>query len=63
MHKHLAWLALCASFFTHMDTGCGSGTQTAFLAQHFPTVIGMDVSPAALDIAERSNGGTVFWMG
>jgi 2-polyprenyl-3-methyl-5-hydroxy-6-metoxy-1,4-benzoquinol methylase len=31
-----------------IDIGCGNGRQTRFLAQHFPTVVGTDISPAAI---------------
>lgn len=36
-----------------IDFACGNGKQTQFLAQHFPRVIGVDVSPAALAIAKE----------
>lgn len=38
-----------------VDIGCGHGTQTRELARHFAQVIGVDVSPAGLEIARRSN--------
>ncbi|SEU19351.1 class I SAM-dependent methyltransferase [Stigmatella erecta] len=38
-----------------VDLGCGSGIQTRFLAQHFPRVIGVDVSPSAVALAARNN--------
>ncbi|WP_436494409.1 class I SAM-dependent methyltransferase [Actinokineospora sp. HUAS TT18] len=34
-----------------LDIGCGNGTQTAALAAEFPTVIGLDFAPAAIDHA------------
>lgn len=34
-----------------IDYGCGNGTQTHFLARHFPSVIGIDISPTAIDLA------------
>lgn len=39
-----------------VDLGCGNGTQTRFLAEHFPRVIGVDVSEAGLAIAREING-------
>ncbi|THJ24925.1 MAG: class I SAM-dependent methyltransferase [Nitrospira sp. CG24E] len=38
-----------------IDLGCGNGTQTRFLANHFARVIGTEISPAALDIARTKN--------
>jgi SAM-dependent methyltransferase len=32
-----------------VDFGCGDGRQTRFLARHFTTVLGIDISPAAID--------------
>ncbi|XP_070694372.1 putative methyltransferase DDB_G0268948 [Pempheris klunzingeri] len=34
-----------------VDVGCGSGQGTLLLAKHFVSVVGMDVSPAQLDMA------------
>jgi SAM-dependent methyltransferase len=31
-----------------LDLGCGDGRQTRFLAQHFKTVIRVDISPSAI---------------
>lgn len=39
-----------------LDVGCGNGTQTRYLAQHFATVIGTEVAPAALDQARAAGG-------
>ena len=36
---------------TLIDLGCGNGTQTQFLADHFARVIGTEISPAAVEIA------------
>lgn len=36
-----------------VDVGCGNGTQTRFLATRFATVIGVDLSAAAIDQARR----------
>ncbi|MEV7189079.1 class I SAM-dependent methyltransferase [Kitasatospora sp. NPDC093102] len=38
-----------------VDLGCGNGTQTRFLAEHFPLVLGVDLSTAALDLARRGD--------
>jgi SAM-dependent methyltransferase len=39
-----------------IDLGCGNGTQTRFLADHFARVIGTEISPAAVEIAQTKNG-------
>ncbi len=39
-----------------IDVGCGHGTQTRELALHFPRVLGVDVSPAGLEIARQTHG-------
>ncbi|EFL35958.1 thiopurine S-methyltransferase superfamily [Streptomyces viridochromogenes DSM 40736] len=38
-----------------VDLGCGNGTQTRFLADRFPRVMGVDLSAAALDHARRAD--------
>lgn len=38
-----------------VDLGCGNGTQTRFLADHFVRVIGTEISPAAVQIAQTKN--------
>lgn len=38
-----------------VDLGCGNGTQTRFLADRFPHVVGADLSAAALDHARRAD--------
>ena len=38
-----------------VDLGCGNGTQTRFLANHFAKVIGTEISPAAVHIAQTKN--------
>ena len=46
---------LQAAFTARMplvDFGCGNGTQTLFLAQHFSQVVGVDVSEAAIAQAQ-----------
>ena len=34
-----------------IDLGCGNGRQTRFLARHFQTVVGVDISPSAVERA------------
>ncbi|MEU9008933.1 class I SAM-dependent methyltransferase [Streptomyces sp. NPDC048479] len=36
---------------TLVDLGCGNGTQTRFLADRFPQVLGLDLSAAAIELA------------
>ncbi|GAB2888464.1 class I SAM-dependent methyltransferase [Streptomyces deserti] len=38
-----------------VDLGCGNGTQTRFLADRFPRVVGADLSAAALDHARHAD--------
>ncbi|MGH7184189.1 MAG: class I SAM-dependent methyltransferase [Nitrospiraceae bacterium] len=38
-----------------IDLGCGNGTQTHFLAGHFARVIGTEISPAAVSVAQAKN--------
>lgn len=38
-----------------IDLGCGNGTQTRFLANHFARVIGTEIAPAAVEIARKKN--------
>ena len=38
-----------------IDLGCGNGTQTRFLADHFARVTGTEISPAAVEIAQAKN--------
>ncbi|MFJ9558773.1 class I SAM-dependent methyltransferase [Streptomyces fuscichromogenes] len=40
-----------------VDLGCGNGTQTRYLAQRFPRVLGADISEAALDHARHADPG------
>jgi SAM-dependent methyltransferase len=40
-----------------VDVGCGNGTLTRALAGVFPRAVGVDVSPAALDLARRESAG------
>jgi cyclopropane fatty-acyl-phospholipid synthase-like methyltransferase len=41
-----------------IDLGCGNGTQTRFLANHFTRVIGTEISPAAVQIAQTKHAAT-----
>jgi len=36
-----------------LDLGCGNGRQTRFLARHFNRVIGVDISPSAIQLAKK----------
>jgi len=38
-----------------IDLGCGNGTQTRFLADHFSRVIGTEISPTAIEISRVTN--------
>ncbi|MEU1286076.1 class I SAM-dependent methyltransferase [Kitasatospora sp. NPDC005856] len=38
-----------------IDLGCGNGTQTRFLAERFPLVLGVDLAAAAVDRARRGD--------
>ncbi|MEU9065886.1 class I SAM-dependent methyltransferase [Streptomyces sp. NPDC048109] len=38
-----------------IDLGCGNGTQTRYLAERFPHVVGADLSEAALEHARRAD--------
>jgi SAM-dependent methyltransferase len=38
-----------------IDLGCGNGTQTRFLADHFARVLGTEISPAAVEIARTKH--------
>ena len=39
-----------------LDLGCGTGTDSIYLAQHGWDVTGVDMVPRALDIARRKHG-------
>lgn len=39
-----------------IDVGCGNGTQTRFLADHYARVIGTEIAPAAVELAGKTNG-------
>ncbi|MEU6530273.1 class I SAM-dependent methyltransferase [Streptomyces sp. NPDC046928] len=55
--RHLPLLEphLTAPDLVMIDLGCGNGTQTRFLADRFPRVVGADLSAAALDLARRAD--------
>lgn len=46
-------LAELAADGTLADVGCGPGHVSAFLADHHPDVIGLDLSPQMIDLARR----------
>ncbi|MGA5824276.1 methyltransferase domain-containing protein [Kitasatospora sp. NPDC094028] len=56
--RHLALFGpyLADDRFPLVDLGCGNGTQTRFLAERFPNVLGVDLSAAAVDRARRGGG-------
>ncbi|CAM5722373.1 class I SAM-dependent methyltransferase [Streptomyces fumanus] len=55
--RHLALFAprLADPGLPLLDLGCGNGTQTRYLADRFPHVIGVDLAAAALDRARRAD--------
>jgi SAM-dependent methyltransferase len=36
-----------------IDLGCGTGTQSVFLAEHYPRVLAVDVAPEAIRVAKE----------
>ncbi len=40
-----------------LDLGCGNGRQSRFLAQHYKQVIGVDISPSAIELAKSETSG------
>ncbi|MFF1867732.1 class I SAM-dependent methyltransferase [Streptomyces sp. CB03911] len=42
-----------------VDLGCGNGTQTRYLAGHFPRAVGVDLSASAVAHARRADHGAV----
>ncbi|MFJ2768842.1 class I SAM-dependent methyltransferase [Streptomyces sp. NPDC087300] len=54
---HLALLEphLVAAGLPFIDLGCGNGTQTRFIADRYPRVLGVDLSAAALDHARQED--------
>lgn len=40
-----------------LDFGCGNGRQSRYLAKHYPRVIGTDVAPAAIELAQAETNG------
>ncbi|MET8628052.1 class I SAM-dependent methyltransferase [Kitasatospora sp. NPDC004669] len=55
--RHLALFRphLTDSRLPVVDLGCGNGTQTRFLAHHFPRAVGVDLSPTAIGLARRQD--------
>ena len=41
-----------------VDVGCGNGRQSRILAEHFPSVLGVDLSSVAVELARRETGAT-----
>jgi len=60
IHASRQDLALFRDYFNPrlplIDLGCGNGTQTRFLANHFTVVIGTEIAPAAVELATTTNG-------
>jgi SAM-dependent methyltransferase len=46
---------LAAPGLPFVDLGCGNGTQTRYLADRYPRVVGVDLSAAALDHARHAD--------
>ncbi|MEV0225076.1 class I SAM-dependent methyltransferase [Streptomyces sp. NPDC050704] len=46
---------LAAPGLPFVDLGCGNGTQTRYLADRYPRVVGVDLSAAALDHARQAD--------
>lgn len=56
--RHLPLLAPFAdATLPVVDLGCGTGTQTRYLARHFPRALGVDLSGAAVAHARRADTG------
>ncbi|MFF6994873.1 class I SAM-dependent methyltransferase [Streptomyces sp. NPDC008313] len=55
VHLALFETHLAAPGLPLVDLGCGNGTQTRFLADRFPRVVGADLSAAAIDHARRAD--------
>ncbi|NGO79609.1 class I SAM-dependent methyltransferase [Streptomyces sp. YC504] len=55
LHLALAEPHLAALGLPLVDLGCGNGTQTRFLADRFPRVVGVDLSRAAVEHAEHAD--------
>ncbi|MFI6938448.1 class I SAM-dependent methyltransferase [Streptomyces sp. NPDC050418] len=55
LHLALAEPYLTAAGLPLIDLGCGNGTQTRFLADRFPRVVGIDLSQAAVEHAEHAD--------
>ena len=46
-----------------LDVGCGSGQSTTPLCSHFQHVIGIDISPAQIQLAPENNSKVTFRVG
>ncbi|MGY0490825.1 class I SAM-dependent methyltransferase [Streptomyces sp. WG-D5] len=55
LHLTLFEPQLAAPGLPLVDLGCGNGTQTRFLADRYPKVVGADLSAAALDRAREAD--------
>ncbi|MEU7576922.1 class I SAM-dependent methyltransferase [Streptomyces sp. NPDC041068] len=55
LHLALFEPHLAAAGLPVVDLGCGNGTQTRFLADRYPRVLGVDLSAAAVDHARRAD--------
>jgi SAM-dependent methyltransferase len=55
LHLALMEPQLAAAWLPVVDLGCGNGTQTRFLADRYPKVLGADLSAAALDRARDAD--------
>ncbi|MER5382844.1 class I SAM-dependent methyltransferase [Streptomyces sp. NPDC002688] len=55
VHLGLFESHLAARDLPFVDLGCGNGTQTRFLADRFPRVVGTDLAAAALDLAQGAD--------
>src|SRR2546423_3366961 len=49
-----------ASDLPLLDVGCGNGTQTVFLAEHYSRVLGLEVSESAVQSAKQTYPGVEF---
>ncbi|MEI5097634.1 methyltransferase domain-containing protein [Streptomyces sp. PmtG] len=55
LHLALFEPHLAAPGLPVVDVGCGNGTQTRFIADRFPRVLGVDLSAAAIEHARRAD--------
>ncbi|MGW2558797.1 class I SAM-dependent methyltransferase [Streptomyces sp. NPDC001514] len=57
VHLALFESHLAAPELPLLDLGCGNGTQTRYLAERFPQVLGVDLAEAAVDHARQQDKG------